>query len=128
RAQGQVIGRLDVRRTHEVGAARVDDDELRALAQALLHARGENRVSIRGIGADDHDDVRVVDGIEVLRSGRGAEGLFQAVAGGRVADTGAGVDIVVAEAGADQLLDEVGFLVRAARRGDPADGVPAVGL
>src|SRR5580692_9908322 len=38
----------------------------------------------------------------------------------------AGVDVVVAEAGTDQLLHEVGLLVRAARGGDAADRVAAV--
>ena len=36
--QRQVIVRLDMRRAHQVDAARIDDDQLRALAQALLHA------------------------------------------------------------------------------------------
>ena len=78
------------------------------------------------VGADDHDDVGVLDRVEILRAGRGAEGLAEAVAGRRMADAGAGVDIVVAEAGADQLLDEIGLLVGAARRGDAADRVLAV--
>ena len=64
--------------------------------------------------------------VEILRAGRGAEGRLQAIAGRRVADARAGIDIVVAEAGADQLLDEIGLLVGAARRGDAADGVAAV--
>ena len=45
----------------------------------------------------------------------------QAIAGRRMADAGAGIDIVVAEAGADQLLHQIGFFVGAARRGDAAD-------
>ena len=52
--------------------------------------------------------------------------VLEAVAGRRVADARAGVDIVVAEAGADQLLHQIGFFVGAARRGDAADGVAAV--
>ena len=64
-----------------------------------------------------------VDRLEVLRAGRGAERRHQAVAGRRVADAGAGIDVVVAEGGAHQLLDEVGLLVGAARRGDAADRV-----
>jgi hypothetical protein len=43
-----------------------------------------------------------------------------------VADAGAGVDVVVAERGPDQLLHQVGFLIRAARRGDAAYGCAAV--
>ena len=42
----QVMLRLDVGRAHDVDAARIDDDELGALAQALLHARGEDRMAI----------------------------------------------------------------------------------
>src|SRR5690606_34361416 len=50
----------------------------------------------------------------------------QAVAGRRVADPRAGVDVVVAERGAHQLLHQPHFLVRAARRRDAADGLAAV--
>jgi hypothetical protein len=41
-----------------------------------------------------------------------------------VADAGAGIDIVVAEARAHQLLDQIGFLVGAAARGDAAERLP----
>ena len=106
--------------------ARIDYDQLRPFTQALLHARAEHRVGVGRVGADDHDDVGKIDALEVLRAGRLAERLLQPVAGGRVADAGAGVDVVVAEAGADQLLDEEGLLVGAARRGDAANRVLAV--
>ena len=43
-----------------------------------------------------------------------------------MANARAGVDIIIAEAAADQLLHEIGFLDRAARGGDAADGKPAV--
>ena len=43
-------------------------------------------------------DVGLVDRIEILRAGRGAEGLVEAIAGRRVADARAGVDVIVAEA------------------------------
>src|SRR5438874_1623478 len=43
-----------------------------------------------------------------------------------MADPGAGVDVVVAEAGADQLLHQIGFLVGAAGRGNAADRIAAV--
>ena len=67
-----------------------------------------------------------VDRVEILRAGRGAVGLAEAVAGRRMADARAGVDVVVEEALAHQLLDEIGLLVGAARRGDAADGAAAV--
>ena len=84
--------------------------------------RSEHRVGDRGVGADHHDNVRFAHGIEVLRAGGHAEGAFQTVAGWRVANAGAGVDVVVAERGAHQLLHHPHFLVGAARRGDAADG------
>src|SRR5207248_1106078 len=45
---------------------------------------------------------------------------------GRMAYAGAGVDVVVAEARAHQLLHEVSLFVGAARGGNAADGVAAV--
>ena len=112
----QVIVGLDVRRAHQVDAARIGDDQLRALAQPALHLRGEHRMPVGRIGADDHDHVGLHHRIEVLRAGRFAEGLLQAVAGRRMAHARAGVDVVVAKAGAHQLLHQVGLLVGAAAR------------
>ena len=112
---------------HQVDPARIDDDQLGALAQPALHAA---RRTPDGLRSDWRRSTTMtsafIDRVEVLRAGRLAERLLQAVAGGRVADAGAGVDVVVAEGGAHQLLDEVGLFVRAARRGDAADGVAAV--
>ena len=52
RPQLQVIVRLDVRGAHEVDRARVDDDELRALAQPALQLRAEHRVAVGRVRAD----------------------------------------------------------------------------
>ena len=79
-----------------------------------------------GIRADHENHVRLHHRIEVLRARRLAERVLQAIAGGRMAHARAGVDVVVAEAGAHELLHEVGLLVGAARGGDAADGVAAV--
>ena len=124
--QRQVIVGLDVGRLHEVDLARIGDDQLGALTQALLHPRAEDRVAVGGIGADHQDHVGMLHRLEVLCAGRGAQRRHQAVAGRRVADAGAGIDVVVAEGGAHELLDEVGLLVGAARRGDAADRILAV--
>jgi hypothetical protein len=43
-----------------------------------------------------------------------------------VADTGAGIDVIVAKSRTDQLLDEIGFLVGAARGCNAANGILAV--
>ncbi|GCC47178.1 hypothetical protein chiPu_0031445, partial [Chiloscyllium punctatum] len=126
--QQRQMQRLYVRRFHHLGAARIDHDQLGALAQPLLQSRGEHRVGRGWVGADDQHDVGILDRVEILGAGRGAVGLRQAVAGRRMADPGTGVDIVVAEAGADQLLHQIGLFIGAARRGDAADRVAAVFL
>ena len=120
-----IIG-LDVRRLHEVGRARVGDDQLGAGTQALLHARPEHGMAVGRVGADDQDDVGLLDRAEILRAGGGAERGREAVARRRVANAGAGVDVVVAEAGTHQFLNEVRLLVGAARRRHGADRVAAV--
>src|SRR4029453_16429215 len=70
--------------------------------------------------------VRLLHRRERLRAGGLAERMLEAVAGRRMADARAGVDVVREQCRAHQLLDEVGLLVRAARGGDAADGVAAV--
>ena len=58
-----------------------------------------------GVGrvrTDHHHDIALVDRTEVLGAGGGAEGLVEAVTGRRVTDPGAGVDVIVAEARAQQ--------------------------
>lgn len=110
----QVIGRVDMRRMHEVGTARIDDDDLGALAKTALHAAAEHGMRVGGVGADEQHHVRVHHAVEILRAGRGAEGLREAVARRRVADPRAGIHIVGAEARAHQLLDQIGLFVGAA--------------
>jgi hypothetical protein len=114
RQQRQVMRGLHVGRAHEIDAARIDHDQLRPLAQALLHARGEHGMGVGRIGADQHDDIGLLDRIEILSPGRSPERSAQPVAGRRMADPRAGVHIVVAEAAADQLLHQEGLLVGAA--------------
>ena len=123
---GQVVGRLDVRAAHEVDATRVGHDQLGALAQPPLHARGEDGVRVGRVGADQQDHVGLVDRLEVLGAGGGAEGLLEAVARRGVAHPRTGVDVVVAERRPDQLLDDVDLLVGAAAGGDAADRADAV--
>ena len=66
------------------------------------------------IGADHHHDVGLLDRIEVLGAGGGPERRAEAIAGRRMAHPRAGIDIVVAEAGADQLLHQERLFVGAA--------------
>ena len=76
---------------------------------------------VGGVRAHHQHHVGVLDQIELVGAGRSAEGGFQPVARGRMADAGAGVGVVVAEHPARQFLDQVGFLVGAARGRNNAD-------
>ena len=65
------------------------------------------------IGADDHDDVGMFDQSKSCVPAEVPKVVFR-LAGRRMADAGAGIDVVVAEAAADQLLHQIGFLIGAA--------------
>ena len=117
---------LDVWAPDQIDAARVDDDEAGARAKALLEAGGEDGMGVGRVGPDDNDHVGLVDRLKVLRAGRSPVCLRKSEAGRRVADAGAGVDIVVAEAHAHELLDQKHLFVRAARGADRADKIAPV--
>ena len=125
-AQRQVMGCLDMRGPHDVGAARIDDDQLGPLAQALLQAAGKDRMAVRRVGPDDQHHVGLFHAVEILRPGRGAEGLAQPVSRGRMAHPRAGVGVVVQEHRTGQLLDQIGLLVGAAAGGDDPHRPPPV--
>jgi hypothetical protein len=83
-------------------------------------------MGVARIGADHDDDVGPLDRLEGLRAGRFAQRLLEPVAGRRMADAGAGIDVVVAESRAHQLLHQVVLFVGAAAGDDGADRVAAV--
>ena len=99
-------------------AARIDDDErCAALRRLLEEGRGDGMVLGR-VGADDHDDVGVLDLVEGRGHGAGADALDQRRHRRGVTQPRAVIDVVVAEARADQLLEQIGFFVRAFGRAE----------
>ena len=79
-------------------------------------------MAVGRIGADDdHDVASARPSSKSCVPAEVPKVVAQPVAGRRMADARAGIDIVVAEAGADQLLHQEGLFVGAARRGDAAD-------
>ncbi len=112
--QRQMMPGFDMGGANDVGSARIDHDQFGAGAQALLQSRSEHRMAVGRIGADDHHDVGMLDGIEILGAGGGAEGARQTIAGRGMADAGAGIDVVVAKTGADQFLHHEHFFIGAA--------------
>ena len=69
--QDAVVGELD--------APRVGRDQLRAVERRLLHARARDRMALGRVGADDQQDVGVLDVVERSGAARQAERLAQAV-------------------------------------------------
>ncbi len=126
RRELQVHVSLDVRRTNQRGDARIDDDQLRALAQAALELRAEDGVRIGRIGSDHHDAVRLHHRRKGLCAGRLPERVLQAIACRRVTHPRAGVHVVGSEGGADQLLNQERLLVGAARGSNSAHRVGTV--
>ena len=124
--QRQVQLGLDMRRTHQIDASRIQHDQPGALTKPALEERREHRVAVGGIGADDHDGVRLQDRIEMLGAGRSPVGLLEAVARGGMADPRTGVHIVAAEGGPHHLLYGPDLFVGAARRSDGPDGMQAM--
>jgi len=81
-------------------------------AKPLLHARGEppDARSV-GVGADDQDDVGVLDRVEILRARRRCRRWWQAHIRFGEWQTRAQVSTLLfaKKAGADQLLNQIGF-------------------
>ena len=104
-------------------AARIGDDQGRAARRRLLEIGRRNRVVLRRVGADHEDDVAVPAGGERRGDGAGADAFEQRRDRRGVAQPGAMIDIVRAEAGAHQLLEQVGLLVGALGRAEAGERV-----
>ena len=114
RPELQMMRGLHMGHTNEIDPPRINDDEFGALAQTALHSGGKHRMGIGGIGADDYEDVGFVDALEILGPGRGSQGRLETITCRRMADPGAGVDVVVVERRTDHLLDYEHLFIGAA--------------
>ena len=108
-AELQHVGRMAFQRL----AARVHDDQRRAPLRRLLEIGGGDGVVLGRVGADHDQRIGIAGLVEGGGDGPGADALEQRRHRGGVAEARAMVHIVGAEAGADQFLEEIGFLVRA---------------
>ena len=107
-------------------AARIDDDELGAALRRLLEEGRGDRMVLGRIGADDHHHVGMLDLVEGRGHGARADALDQRRHRRGMAEPRAVIDIVVAEARADQLLEQIGFFVGAFGRAEAGNGFVAV--
>ncbi len=79
RTQRDMGDGLDMRRTHKVNPARIDDDQFRPLTQAFFKARGKDRMAIGRVCADQDDNIGMFDRIKILRPGRGTKRGLEAI-------------------------------------------------
>ena len=107
-------------------AARIHDDELGAALGRLLQIGRGDRMVLRRPRADDDDAVGILGRGKGRGDGAGIQALHQRRHGRGVAEPGAVVDIVGVEAGADELLEEIGFLVRALGRAEAGERLAAM--
>ena len=102
-------------------AARVHHEQFGAALRSLLEERGRNRMIFRGSCADDDDDLGIGRGGEGGGDRARADPLHQGGDRGGVAQARAVIDVVAAETGAHQLLEQVGLLVGALGRAEPGE-------
>ena len=130
--QRHVARRLELQHVGGVLAhrlpARIDDDELGAALRRLFEEGRGHRMILGGIGADDHDHVGMLDLVEGRGHRAGADAVDQRRHRRGVTEPRAVIDIVGAEAGADQLLEQIGLFVGAFGRAEAGDGLAAMGL
>ena len=108
------VGRV----ARELGAARVGDDQLGAVLRRVLHPGGGHRMVDRRIGADHQHHLGVHHVAHLVGDRARADALEQRRHRGGMAQARAMVDVVGAETGAHQLLEQVGLFVRALRRAE----------
>ena len=103
-----LIGEMQVGLLGGRGAARIDHHELgAALAPVLLHALEQNRMAPRGVRADEHDQVGLIEILVESRHRVGAEGAAMARDRRGHAQPRIGVDVRRAEEALHQLVGDV---------------------
>ena len=98
--------------------ARIHHDELGAALGRLLEEGGGDRMVLGRIGADDDDDVGILALVEGRGHRRRADAFEQRRHRRGVAQPRAVIDIVGAETGAHEFLEQIGFFVRALGRAE----------
>ncbi len=109
-------------------AARVHDDELGATLRRLLEEGGSDRVVLGRVRADHDDQLGILALVEGGGHRRRADAFEQRRHRRGVAEARAMVDVVGAEAGADQLLEQVRLFIRTLGGAEAGQRVGAVAV
>ena len=110
----------------EIGPARVGDDQLHAALRRVLHPGRRDRMVAGRVRADDEHDFGLRHVAHLVRHRARVDAFHQRGDARGVAEARAVIDVVRAEAGAHQLLEEIRLLVRALRRAEPGERARAV--
>jgi hypothetical protein len=102
----------------ETRAARIGTISCAPRARGVLQEGGGDRVVLGRPRADHEDQVGILRRHEGRGDGAAADAFQQRGDGGRVAEPRAVIHVVGAEAGAHQLLEQIGFLVRSLGRAE----------
>lgn len=97
-----------------------------ALAHYPLDVGTDDGVGRRGIGADDEDEIRVIDARDVVGHGAAAERRLQPGDGGGVAQAGAVIHVVGGKLPAHEFLEQVVVFVGGLGRGEPSQRIAAM--
>ena len=89
-----------------LGTVGLYHDQLAAVFCCILHERGRHRVIVVGPGANHDDDFRTGAVSHLIGDRARADGFQQGGNGRGMAQAGAVVDIIGAETGAHQLLEQ----------------------
>ena len=130
RQHGDVARRLELQHVRRVAlqglTARIHDDQRLAGLLRLLHEGRRDRVILGRVGADDDDELGVLDRGEGRGHRARADAFDQPRHRRGVAESRAVIDVVGAEAGTDQLLEEIGLLVGALGRAEARQRLAAM--
>ena len=109
-------------------AARIGDDQRGAALGGLLEKRRRDRMILGRIGADHQDHFRVLAFVERGRHRARADAFHQGGDRGGMAQPRAVIDVVGAEAGANEFLEQIGLFVRALGRAETGQPLRSVAV
>ncbi len=119
----------EIRRvTRQIGAARVGHDQLGAVLGRVLDPGRADRVIAGRVGADDEHDLRLDRVHDRVGDRARAQPFQQRRDAGGVAKPRAVVDVVGAESGTHELLEQVSLLVRTLGRAEASERLRAAGI
>ncbi len=106
--------------------AGINDDQFRSPVNGVIYATGYLGMGPGGIGTGDQDNLGLVEFVDGVGHGAGAEGSGKTCHRGRVSEPGAVVDVIGADNSAGKLLQQVVFLVAAFGGRQDTDGIGAM--